>query len=184
MCTLDRMPTSEEFAEWRTCPRCGASLVRAEGSVSCPECALSVYATPAPTASAVVLDGDGRILLARRADDPGQGLWDLPGGFMDEGENPLTTLRRELREEAGVEIEPLEFLGGVPDRYGSGGHWTMNLYWTARILSGEPEPSDDVAEFEWFAPAELPSRDEFAFANTVAILERWQTKSESAESEK
>jgi NAD+ diphosphatase len=184
MCTLDRMPTAEELAEWRTCPRCGATLEHAERSVSCPACGLSVYATPAPTASAVVLDDGGRILLARRAHNPGQGLWDLPGGFMDEAEDPLTTLRRELREEAGVEIEPLEFLGGVPDRYGSGGHWTMNLYWTARILSGEPKPSDDVAEFAWFPVDELPPRRQFAFANTIAILERLQAKTEPPESEK
>lgn len=184
MCTLDRMPTTEELTEWLTCPRCGAALDHAERSVSCPTCRLSVYATPAPTASALVLDERDRILLARRACEPGQGLWDLPGGFMDEGEDPLTTVRRELQEEAGVEIEPEEFLGGVPDRYGAGGAWTINLYWTARVVAGSPEPADDVAGFEWFAADELPARHEFAFANTRTILERWQAKGESAGTEK
>jgi hypothetical protein len=52
--------------------------------------------------------------------------------------------------EAGVEIEPEEFLGGVPDRYGNDGAWT-------------DEPLlDGVESFLWFAP---PRRDEFAFAN-------------------
>jgi NAD+ diphosphatase len=171
------MPTTEELSEWRRCPRCGARLERSEGSVSCPACGLSVYANPAPTASALLLDGDGRVLLARRADEPGKGLWDLPGGFMAEGEEPLETLRRELREEAGVEIEPQEFLGGLPDRYGETGPWTINLYWTARIVSGEPEPSDDVASFEWFERKALPARTGFAFANTVEILDRWGAKS-------
>jgi ADP-ribose pyrophosphatase YjhB (NUDIX family) len=178
------MPTAEDLSDWRTCPRCGAALEHDEGSVSCSACSLSVYASPAPTSSAVVLDDSGRVLLARRAGEPGEGLWDLPGGFIDEGEDPLTTLRRELLEEAGVEVEPEEFLGGLPDRYGPDGPWTMNLYWTARTVSGEPVAADDVAEFQWFGPNELPPREEFAFANTVEILDRWQAKSESAGSEK
>jgi 8-oxo-dGTP diphosphatase len=178
------MPTSEELAEWLTCPRCGTELEHAKGSVSCPGCGLSVYASPAPTASAIVLDDGGRLLLAQRAVDPGEGLWDLPGGFMDEDEDPLETVRRELREEAGVEVEPREFVGAVPDRYGDDGPWTMNLYWTARIVSGEPHAADDVARFEWFGQDELPPGTEFAFANTVQILDRWRAKSESGESEK
>jgi len=171
------MPTTAELAGWRTCPRCEAPLERDERSVACPSCGLSVYASPAPTASALVLDAHGRVLLARRGADPGRGLWDLPGGFMDEGEEGIETLRRELREEAGVEIAPEEFLGALPDRYGDDGPWTANLYWTARIVSGEPEPSDDVAGFEWFAPDELPAPDGFAFANTAEILDRWRARS-------
>ena len=152
--------------------------------MSCPACGLSVYANPAPTASALVLDGGGRVLLARRAGDPGKGLWDLPGGFMEEGEDPLETLRRELREEAGVEVEPDAFLGGVPDRYGDGGPWTINLYWTARIVAGVPDPSDDVKSFRWFGAEELPARDEFAFANTVEILTLWQRQTSPAKAKK
>jgi ADP-ribose pyrophosphatase YjhB (NUDIX family) len=168
------MPTSEELAEWRRCPRCGAELERETGSLSCPACGLSVHAGPAPTASALVLDSHGRVLLARRVGDPGAGLWDLPGGFVEEGEGALDTLRRELREEAGVEIEPLELVGSLPDRYGEGGVWTVNFYWTARIASGgEPRAADDVAEFAWFASDELPPPREFAFRNTVEVLELW-----------
>lgn len=167
------MPTTEELAGWRACPGCGAELEHGEGSVSCPACGLCVYAGPAPTASAIVVDDRGRVLLSRRGGEPGEGLWDLPGGFIDEGEGPLDALRRELREEAGVEIEPGDFLVGLPDRYGDEGAWTINFYWTARIGSGEPQAADDVAEFRWFAPEELPPRAEFAFANTVEALEAW-----------
>jgi NAD+ diphosphatase len=171
--TLDPMPTADEVAGWARCPRCGAELEHAEASVSCPSCGLSVYANPAPTASALVLDGAGAVLLARRADEPKQGLWDLPGGFLDEGETAEEALRRELREEAGVEIEPGAFLGALPDRYGDEGIWTINFYWEARIASGDLAPADDVAEFAWFPREALPRRGEFAFANTIGILERW-----------
>jgi 8-oxo-dGTP diphosphatase len=145
-----------------------------DARATCPACGLVVHANPGPTVSGLVVDDDGRILLARRAAHPGRGLWDILGGFADEGESPLETLARELREEAGVEIEPLGFYGAWPDRYGDDGVWTLNLYWTARIASGEPEAADDVAEVRWFAPDEIPPWDEFAFENTVDVLKAWK----------
>jgi len=168
------MERSAFFDGWTHCPRCTADLEIAEARATCPVCGLVVYANPAPTVSALLFDEDGRVMLARRAADPGSGLWDLLGGFMHEGELPLETLVRELREETNLEIEPLEFFGAWPDRYGEGGVWTLNLYWTARIRRGEPKPADDVAEVAWFAAGELPPWEEFAFENTVAVLKAWE----------
>ena len=51
------------------------------------------------------------MLLGRRGNEPGIGRWDIPGGFLEEGEHPLDALRRELLEETGLEIEPLDLLG-------------------------------------------------------------------------
>jgi NAD+ diphosphatase len=167
------MGRSPFFDGWKSCPRCRAGLEIEEARAECPACGLVVFANPAPTVSALPVDEAGRILLARRATEPGRGLWDLLGGFMHEGELPLQTLAREVIEETGLEIEPLEFLGAWPDRYGDGGVWTLNLYWSARIAAGEPVPADDVAEVAWFPAAELPPRNEFAFENTIAVLKAW-----------
>jgi ADP-ribose pyrophosphatase YjhB (NUDIX family) len=168
---------------WVFCPRCRTTLERDEGRVRCPACDFTAYASSAPTASALVEDGEGRLLLARRAVDPGAGLWDVPGGYLDEGEHPLDGVARELREEAGVEIEPLELLGVWMDRYGDGpdANATLNLYWRARIDSGSPEPADDVAELRWFAPDELPADGELAFANTAQVLAHWRRVCSSAQ---
>jgi len=169
------MERSPFFDSWKSCPRCTADLEIAESRATCPACGLVVYANPAPTVSALLFDEDGRVMLARRAADPGRGLWDLLGGFMHEGELPLETLVRELREETSLEIEPLEFFGAWPDRYGEGGVWTLNLYWTAGIRSGTPTAADDVAEVAWFAAGALPPWEEFAFENTVAVLRSWES---------
>ena len=54
-----------------------------------------------------ILNEDSEVLVLKKSDD---GLWCLPGGWMDVGETPLETARREVREEAGVEIEPLGYI--------------------------------------------------------------------------
>jgi 8-oxo-dGTP diphosphatase len=179
------MGESPLLAGWTSCPRCRHDLELEEKTVRCPNCGLSVYANPAPTASALVLDDRGRVLLARRAGDPGAGLWDLLGGFIDEGEEPLAALRRELVEETALEIEPGEFLGGYPDRYGEGGIYTLNLYWTARIVGGELKlAEEELTEVSWFSPDELPDPTQFAFRNTVEALEDWKSQRGSAKGEK
>jgi ADP-ribose pyrophosphatase YjhB (NUDIX family) len=160
------------FDDWVACPRCGESLQHGDGQVECPACGFVEYANPAPTACAVCVDDDGRILLARRAAEVFDGAWDLPGGFVDEDEHPLETVRRELREETGLEVEPLEFLGVWMDRYSEdeSGPSTLNLYWLARVVGGEPVAADDVSEVRWFAPDELPPAEEIAFRNVGLVL--------------
>ena len=76
------------------------------------------YASSKATVGALCIDDEGRVLLARRGAEPFRGRWDLPGGFLDEGEHPLDGVRREFREEGGVDVEPLEFLGVWIDEYG------------------------------------------------------------------
>jgi ADP-ribose pyrophosphatase YjhB (NUDIX family) len=167
-----------ELDEWKHCPRCGSTEIEVEkGKAECPECGFRAYASSHPTASAVCVDEQGRILLARRGIEPSKGKWDLPGGFLEEEEHPLDCLHRELREEAGVEIEPLELLGVWIDRYGSDGSaaTTLNLYWTAHIVEGTLEPADDVAELRWFAPDEVPL-DELAFQHTRDVLSALREK--------
>ena len=143
---------------WRHCPRCRAELQGDEKRVECAACGFVSYAHSAPTATAVIADPEGRVLLCRRAIEPDKDHWDLPGGFVEEAEHPLDALRRELLEETGYEVEPGEFLGVWMDRYGgdAGTTHTLNLYWTARITGGAEHADDDVAELRWFAPEEIP----------------------------
>ena len=157
---------------WRVCPRCGAELERDAGRVACGGCGFVFYANAAPTASALCLDDERRLLLARRAHEPFRGLWDTPGGFVEEDEHPLDALRRELLEETGLEVEPLEFFGVWVDRYGPGedDRVTMNLFWTVRVVGGEPRPADDVDALHWFPLDGLPARSELAFRRIADVL--------------
>jgi ADP-ribose pyrophosphatase YjhB (NUDIX family) len=164
-----------ELEGWAFCPRCRSELAGNEERLACANCGFIVYASSKPTAGALCIQ-DGRVLLARRAHSPFHGFWDIPGGFLNEGEDPLDGVRRELKEETGLEIEPERFLGIWIDRYGgdSTAEATLNLYWTAKVVGGEAAPADDVSELRWFDPDELPHPDELAFENVPLVLVAWR----------
>ena len=111
-----------------------------------------------PSAHVLIRDDGGRILLVKHV----EGRWMLPGGAVEPGEGPADAARRECLEEAGVTVEPLRILGvyGGPEyrvTYANGDEaaWVVTIF-EARILDGEPAPSDDeTCDAGWFAPDEL-----------------------------
>jgi 8-oxo-dGTP diphosphatase len=111
---------------------------------------------------------DGRVLIGRRKIEPRKGYWDLPGGFLEEGELPLDGLRREFLEETGLHVEPVEWVGAFVDPYDD--HCVLGLTWIV-TGEGEPVPADDVEELAWFGPDEIPP--DMAFASQNEILRAW-----------
>jgi len=88
------------------CPACGAALP-GPPPVTCPACGAEHWRNAKPCAGALVTDGDGRLLLLRRAIEPWLGWWDIPGGFCDAEEHPMECAAREAREETGLDdLEP------------------------------------------------------------------------------
>jgi ADP-ribose pyrophosphatase YjhB (NUDIX family) len=161
--------------DWNVCPRCGNQLTQSEGRVDCARCGFVFYAHSSVTASALPVDRDGRVLLARRAVEPAFGKWDCVGGFVEEGEHPLDGLRREVREETGVDFEPAGLLGIWMGRYE--GRATLNLFWTGALANGDPQPDDDISELRWFDRTALPPPDELAFERLIAnVLDAWRNE--------
>jgi ADP-ribose pyrophosphatase YjhB (NUDIX family) len=152
---------------WRFCPVCGEAIEKVDDRAECRACGYIAYANPVPGAEAVCFDEQGRILLGRRAFDPGKGLWDLPGGFLHENEHPLDGLRREVREETALEIEPLDFLGFWLEPYD--GRIVLCLAWSA-AATGDPRAGDDLVELRWFDPDDLPPPSELAFTHYPSVL--------------
>lgn len=159
---------------WRFCPRCGGSLTHEGGHARCESCAERFWASSVPGVQGL-LERDGRLLLARRAHEPRRGHWDLPGGFLDEGEDPLAGLRREFREETGLDVVPRELFRIDIEPYA--GRFVFSVTW---IVTGEGEPvaADDVDELRWFAPGELPG--EMAFPGQSSVLAAWAARHEHA----
>lgn len=165
-----------ELASWRRCPVCGAGLESVEdgASVECASCGFRHYASSKVTACAVVVGEEGKVLLARRASAPFAGRWDLPGGFVGEGEHPEDAVRRELREETGLEVEPNALIGIWMDHYSEDGSGpsTLNVYYAATARGGG-EAADDVSELLWASPDDLPAPGEFAF-HIADVLRVWR----------
>jgi ADP-ribose pyrophosphatase YjhB (NUDIX family) len=153
--------------DWRFCPICGEAIEKVADRAECHACGYVGYANAVPGAEAVCFDERGRILLGRRAFDPAAGRWDLPGGFLHEDEHPVDALRREVREETGLDIEPLDFLGFWLEPYD--GRIVLCLAWTAHA-SGDARAGDDLVELRWFDPDELPTPAELAFSHYPSVL--------------
>ncbi|MDG4861802.1 (deoxy)nucleoside triphosphate pyrophosphohydrolase [Streptomyces sp. T-3] len=99
------------------------------------------------------LYADGRMLAARRSAPASlAGRWELPGGKVEPGELPEQALVRELREELGVSAELLERL---PGEWPLGRPGYVLQAWTAKLISGEPQPLEDHDELRWLSPSEI-----------------------------
>lgn len=140
----------------------------------CATCGWVHYHNSRTTVSALMFRG-GKILLCRRANEPFKGKWDIPGGYIEEKETPEDALRREMKEELGIEIEKEKLLAVIgPTYYPFGGQelYNTDIYYVAKSV-GEPKPvnNSDVASIDWFSPENLP---DMAFDTNVQAIEEWE----------
>jgi 8-oxo-dGTP diphosphatase len=103
------------------------------------------------TTGAVITDAQGHVLLLQHRFRPGSG-WGIPGGFLQPGEQPETGLRRELREEVGLEVEQAEvaFIRTLE------GYQQVEIIFRCRVLGDAVPRALEVRQAIWFALPELP----------------------------
>lgn len=104
-------------------------------------------------AAAIIENAEGKLLIARRRAGKSQaGMWEFPGGKIEPGESAEACLRRELREEMQIEVDPYAYYGVNDHHYGST-HIRLIAY-RARYVSGEIVLTDHDA-YNWAAVEEL-----------------------------
>jgi 8-oxo-dGTP diphosphatase len=133
----------------------------------CTACGHIHYVDP-KLAVGVAVFRDDRLLLVRRTMQPGRGLWSLPGGYLDVGEDPREAAAREAEEEASVRVrvgDVLDVFANPPEEGGA-----VFVLYAATWLAGEPQPGDDADDAGFFARDELPP---VAFRSTAHVVERW-----------
>lgn len=152
---------------FRFCPRCGGTLEHrllkpAEPErLVCTACGFVFYLDPKIAVGTIIKAESGRLVLCRRAIDPGYGKWVFPGGYVDRGE-PLTTAAiREAREECGLEVR----LDGLVNIYSYPGRAPVIVVYAATALSGTLTTDDESTESAEFDRASIPW-NELAFRST------------------
>ncbi len=160
---------------YRFCPACGgaleARLLKAgePHRLVCTKCGFILYLDPKVAVGTIitadVATGDNRIVLVRRAIEPGYGLWVFPGGYVDRGEEITAAARREAREEAGLEIR----LDGLVNIYSYPGRPLIIIVYSATRIGGELCTDEECLEARLFSPEEIPWT-ELAFRSTHDAL--------------
>lgn len=163
--------------EFRFCPVCAGNLEKKmredKERLVCNKCGYVLYQNSKPC-TAVLVEKDGKVMLTRRGIEPYKNWWDLPGGFIENGEDPEEGAKRELLEETGMEIEIIDLLDIKVDKYGEKGIHTLNFHYLAKPVGGEIMPKSDVIGIGWFSPDEIP--DNVAFENCRLALENWKNR--------
>jgi ADP-ribose pyrophosphatase YjhB (NUDIX family) len=141
----------------------------------CPVCERIIFREH-KVAAGVLVEHKGKVLLVRRRMIPGQGMWTLPAGFVDFGEDPAEAAVRECREETGLGVKIaglFDITAGREHEHGA----DIIIVYRAQLIGGTPRAGDDVDQVAFFAPDELPS---LAFRATNAALEKWRDSSLNA----
>jgi len=158
------------------CPKCGNPLQDKSDAVQkCLKCDFVYYNNAKPTSSAVIVKDD-KVLLGKRLKEPSKGMWDVIGGFTDQGEHPEVALKREVLEETGLIVEPVSFVGIFMDTYGDNSEFTLNIAYEVKVVGGSEHPGDDIGELRWFSLEDLP---EIAFVNGEEILNAYKAQIQS-----
>lgn len=135
---------------------------------ACAECGYVHWRNPGVGAAVLVRDGAGRVLLIRRA--PGStkpGLWAIPAGYVDYGEDVREAARREMQEETGLIVEVGEPVF-VASNFHDPAKLTVGIWFAGTVTGGVLEAGDDADEVGYFALDDLPP---LAFDTDTALLD-------------
>ena len=132
----------------------------------CPACGYVVYHDPKVAATCIV-ERDQKVLMIKRGNEPGIGLWSFPGGYVDRGEVVEEAAVREVLEETNLEVE-VDYLVGL---FSEKGHPVIVAAFAAREVGGSLKAGPEALDVGFFPRDDLPP---LAFNRDLSILARWK----------
>lgn len=168
------MPAAHDEAAYRFCPTCGARLARRllragdPERLVCSACEFVFYLDPKVAVGTIIRTGDDRIVLVRRAIEPGFGLWVFPGGYVDRGERVEEAAIREALEESGLHVR----LDRLVNIFSYAGRSPIIIVYAATAIGGELTIDDESSEVALFHAHEIPWT-QLAFASTGEALQQY-----------
>jgi len=161
----------DESHAYRYCPRCGHSLEKRSLKANepdrlvCPSCGFVFYIDPKIAVGTIIRSVGDRIVMVRRAIEPGYGKWVFPGGYVDRGEPLTIAALREAREECGLEVR----LDGLINVYSYAGRAPVIVVYAATAIGGTLCADDESLEAAEMAAGDIPW-DDLAFRSTREAL--------------
>lgn len=162
----DTAPHPEAKDLFDFCARCGErrTVGPAPGAnpYRCGTCGFTFYFNTASAVAVFIEDGEGRVLFIRRGREPARGKLAMAGGFTDPGETAEQATRREIREELGLELAEVTYVGTWPNVYHAGGFvvHVLDIFFRARLASTDMTlDADEVSGAEWLHPAQVDPAD-------------------------
>lgn len=141
--------------KFKYCPVCGSKHFKVNNfkSKRCQDCGFTYYANPCSATAAFIINDRNEMLVVRRAKEPAKGTLDLPGGFVDMYETVEEGMRREIKEETGLEVGEIRYLFSSPNVYmysGLGVH-TLDMDFLIRVHGDAVAvtAADDAAACFW-----------------------------------
>ena len=159
---------------FRFCPPCGGPLesrLLKDGDpprLVCTACGFIFYLDPKLAVGTVIVDDRKRIVLVKRAIEPGYGKWVFPGGYVDRGEEVQRAAVREAREETGLDVR----IDRLINIYSYTGRTAVIVVYAATMISGTLACDDEGLEAKFFEPEAIPW-DELAFRSTHEALQEF-----------
>ena len=165
------LASHDDTHAYRFCPRCGGELERRllkatePARLVCRRCSFVFYLDPKIAVGTIIRASEGRLVLVRRAIDPGYGKWVFPGGYVDRGEPVTTAAIREASEECGLDVR----LDGLVNIYSYAGRAPVIIVYAATAVGGTLCVDDECLETAELDRADIPWT-ELAFRSTHEAL--------------
>lgn len=147
------------ISAFQFCPRCQKPLKKISSRlVDCQSCGFHYYFAPAITNAAIIENKKGEILLVKRKFSPKKGFWDLPGGFVEFGETIEQSLKREIKEELGLNLTNFRYFSSYPGHYFYKGldYSTLCFVFLGKVKNQKLKASDDAEKIKFFKKEKIP----------------------------
>lgn len=152
------------LSQFKYCPKCCSIHfeINNEKSKRCADCGFVYYFNPSAATVALIMNERNELLVCRRAKAPAKGTLDLPGGFIDMAETGEEGVRREVKEETGMEVNKAEYLFSLPNIYVYSGFpvHTLDLFFRCTVADTlHYKAMDDAADLFFIPLKEIRTED-------------------------